>query len=1199
MPFLILWLTVAAAPSFLLAAGQQDQADLPPATEQLEQLKERLSLANLEQTEKERIQSILSVTDANLSRIAEKQAFLNQLKSDIRTAEERATSFKNEFAKLSDQPPKQIANNIEDDRLAAEISKSRVDVENLRTKHESNELASEARIARQQEVRKKLESFAVQANEINKQLQAIQDAEDSLANEATLFKLQTDAALTELDKTMIQLQTQRDETEAQFDLLKNEHDLLEAQLGYSESQLKQLEELQRSRLERSVKKQFDVALNQEQQIKESIPLLLPSYEINTKLAKRAQEVEQQAATAKSEAEKLDSELAKLNEDFRETQTRVKAIGLTESLGALLRKQRKELIAQQTYNFASNKATQIDELQFELFDIENMREELSPKLIQSEIEALHGPQDQNTWEQLESPISEAIEARKTHLAAAKNGLGRLFKHLLDVQGLENSRSKTENRFRAYINERILWIRSNDILLSELSLDKSDKIAFDPERWLEAVKQTSSAMGISPIVRPAANANETEAPIHSPFSYLRLPLTVLGGLICFWLLLAKPRMRREVDAAGVVAARSYCSSFWPTTRAFVLTTLGGSAIPIIPILIGLAIKFAPFHGSVLFHATGEALITAGLFALPVEILRRMCRPQGLANEHFDWPDPSIATLKHNLNWVVLPGSLIIFAVTLLHNLDLSHRVDLLERIFFVSGMLLAAFFLYRTLNARTGIFNSHLAENERSWSRQTYPLWIGFILLIPISLAALAFWGYYFTALNLTECAYATLVFAMAIETFRGLAQRYVLVRRRDAFKQTARRKRLAELEARRLEREKEQAELEANQSIQATTTAQLQSTTPQTPPQETIDVLTEIQPEEIEESVQQAYKLISMSMLLVWLVGMWMIWTDVLPAIRALDSYTLWPHQVVVENLGQDSTVAETAATGNVATANIADANTESAFESTHRITVRDVLLFLVIAIVTWVAAMNLPNAFEIMFLEELPVDRSFRYAIKALTSYAIVMLGVALAFRTLSIGWANVQWLATALTFGLAFGLQEIFANFVAGIILMFERPMRIGDLVTVDQFTGVVTRIRTRATTIVNWDRKEYVIPNKDFITGRLVNWTLSDAINRIELDVGIAYDSDVELAKNTLYEVCNNHPKVVQEPATRVIFNKFGDSTLNLHLRCFIGDVDSRQQVTDSLHTLINQAFRDANIEISFPQRDLHIKSIDAGVSEIIKSN
>ena len=341
------------------------------------------------------------------------------------------------------------------------------------------------------------------------------------------------------------------------------------------------------------------------------------------------------------------------------------------------------------------------------------------------------------------------------------------------------------------------------------------------------------------------------------------------------------------------------------------------------------------------------------------------------------------------------------------------------------------------------------------------------------------------------------------------------------------------------------------------------------------------------------------MLLVWLVGMWMIWTDVLPAIRALDSYTLWPHQVVVENLGQDSTVAETAATGNVATANIADANTESAFESTHRITVRDVLLFLVIAIVTWVAAMNLPNAFEIMFLEELPVDRSFRYAIKALTSYAIVMLGVALAFRTLSIGWANVQWLATALTFGLAFGLQEIFANFVAGIILMFERPMRIGDLVTVDQFTGVVTRIRTRATTIVNWDRKEYVIPNKDFITGRLVNWTLSDAINRIELDVGIAYDSDVELAKNTLYEVCNNHPKVVQEPATRVIFNKFGDSTLNLHLRCFIGDVDSRQQVTDSLHTLINQAFRDANIEISFPQRDLHIKSIDAGVSEIIKSN
>jgi potassium efflux system protein len=163
---------------------------------------------------------------------------------------------------------------------------------------------------------------------------------------------------------------------------------------------------------------------------------------------------------------------------------------------------------------------------------------------------------------------------------------------------------------------------------------------------------------------------------------------------------------------------------------------------------------------------------------------------------------------------------------------------------------------------------------------------------------------------------------------------------------------------------------------------------------------------------------------------------------------------------------------------------------------------------------------------------------------------------------------------------------------------MRIGDLITVDQFTGVVTKIRTRATTIINWDRKEYVIPNKDFITGRLVNWTLSDAINRIELTVGIAYGSDVELAKNTLYGVLKKHPKIVTEPAAQVIFSEFGDSSLNFNVKCFIGDVDSRPRVIDSLHTQIYNALNEAGIEISFPQRDLNLRSIDGNAIEAINN-
>ena len=140
---------------------------------------------------------------------------------------------------------------------------------------------------------------------------------------------------------------------------------------------------------------------------------------------------------------------------------------------------------------------------------------------------------------------------------------------------------------------------------------------------------------------------------------------------------------------------------------------------------------------------------------------------------------------------------------------------------------------------------------------------------------------------------------------------------------------------------------------------------------------------------------------------------------------------------------------------------------------------------------------------------------------------------------------------------------------------------------------------TVVNFDRKEYVIPNRDFITGRFVNWTLSDAINRIVFTVGIAYGADVLKAKRILLEVCNNHPKTISEPPTSVVFDLFGDSCLNLTVRTFLAEVDCRLSVTDDLHTQINQAFKEAGIEISFPQRDLHIRSFaispDQALSEM----
>jgi potassium efflux system protein len=179
----------------------------------------------------------------------------------------------------------------------------------------------------------------------------------------------------------------------------------------------------------------------------------------------------------------------------------------------------------------------------------------------------------------------------------------------------------------------------------------------------------------------------------------------------------------------------------------------------------------------------------------------------------------------------------------------------------------------------------------------------------------------------------------------------------------------------------------------------------------------------------------------------------------------------------------------------------------------------------------------------------------------------------------------------LGFGLQEIFANFVAGIILLFERPIRLGDVVTVGDISGKVTQIRIRATTIQQFNNRELLVPNKEFITSQLVNWTLKDSILRFEIPVGIAYGSDTKKAASVLQKILSEHPDVMDEPKPDVLFVNFGNSTLDFNVRGFVASVEHFVTAKSDLHYLIDDAFREAGIEIAFPQQDLHIRSLPEG--------
>jgi potassium efflux system protein len=257
------------------------------------------------------------------------------------------------------------------------------------------------------------------------------------------------------------------------------------------------------------------------------------------------------------------------------------------------------------------------------------------------------------------------------------------------------------------------------------------------------------------------------------------------------------------------------------------------------------------------------------------------------------------------------------------------------------------------------------------------------------------------------------------------------------------------------------------------------------------------------------------------------------------------------------------------------------------VSVADLLLALIVVFITVAASRNLPGFVEMVLLSRVRFQQGEGYAIVTVLRYAVLLLGLGWALTLIGITWNKVQWLAAAVTVGIGFGLQEIFANFVSGLILLFERPVRVGDIITVGEVTGTVTRIQMRATTVRNWDQQELVLPNKDLITGRVINWTLSNDISRLAITVGVSYQADVRRASELLLEIARENPNVQEDPAPFVTFDEFADSTLNIVLRAYVS-IAVRLGTKSQLNNAILERFREAGIEIAYPQRDLHLRSV-----------
>jgi len=318
--------------------------------------------------------------------------------------------------------------------------------------------------------------------------------------------------------------------------------------------------------------------------------------------------------------------------------------------------------------------------------------------------------------------------------------------------------------------------------------------------------------------------------------------------------------------------------------------------------------------------------------------------------------------------------------------------------------------------------------------------------------------------------------------------------------------------------------------------------------------------EIDNTIldEESNKLISNVIAVAGIFGLWYIWSEMLPALGILNNIALWYYTDMVSGVAQNLPV-----------------------------TLGDAFLAIIIVFLTFGGLKHFSALFEILLRQLSSVQPGTRYAIITLSSYAVLAIGIAFAFGLLGGSWKEIQWIFAALGVGIGFGLQEIVANFICGLIILFERPVQIGDIVTIGDVDGTISRIQIRATTVTTFDKKELLVPNKEFITGRLTNWTLSDQMTRVIVSVQVAYGIDLQKTMSTMSKAAEEHARVLKSPAPFVTIEGFVDNKLKLNLRCYIGLIEHRLQTITALHEEIIRKFNEAGIVIPAPQRDLNLNT------------
>lgn len=257
------------------------------------------------------------------------------------------------------------------------------------------------------------------------------------------------------------------------------------------------------------------------------------------------------------------------------------------------------------------------------------------------------------------------------------------------------------------------------------------------------------------------------------------------------------------------------------------------------------------------------------------------------------------------------------------------------------------------------------------------------------------------------------------------------------------------------------------------------------------------------------------------------------------------------------------------------------------VTISSVLLFIVFLLGVYIISKLINRIVLRRILIRFDIERSIRYNMIRLGHYIVMTIGTLFAFQFVGLDLSSLTVIFGLLSVGIGFGLQNIASNFISGLILLFERPIKVGDRVTVGDVEGIVSAINMRATTVNSLRNISIIVPNSDFISARVTNWSYGDPKIRVDIDVGVSYGSDLDTVLKALTEVAEENSDVLKYPRPQVLLMNFGDSSWNMQLRFWLASPEGYYRVRSAINCAIVRKFHERNIEIPFPQRDLHLRS------------